>query len=240
MGNIKAGRLFDPSTEEDLSNVESSLRGAGIALRDQEGHFRNFGDVLDEVAGNWNNYENEQKRAIAVAFSGTRMQEKFLVLMENYNSALALADVAAQSSGTATEKYGAYLGGIEASVNSLKAAFEGLSTTLLPQDFSKGFIDAGTGIVSTIDTIVSAIGTLPAAAGLLGGIMGARGSGIFGPNGNSNEYALYLSNRVDAQTIKLRERPNVISPKRSWKRHTSWGGNTEKTRWLTYAATKAV
>jgi TP901 family phage tail tape measure protein len=77
MGNIKAGLLEDPETGESLSDTESVLSGVGIRLRDSESEFRNFGEVLDEVAANWENYGSVQQRAIAVAFSGTRQQEKF-------------------------------------------------------------------------------------------------------------------------------------------------------------------
>ena len=49
IGAVKAGRLSDPETNEDLSDVESTLRGAGIQLRKSETEFRNFGEVLDEV-----------------------------------------------------------------------------------------------------------------------------------------------------------------------------------------------
>lgn len=77
MGNVKAGNLFDVESAESLSNVETVLSGYGIALRDSNSEFRNFGDVLDEVAGRWDTFGTVAQRAIAVAFSGTRMQEKF-------------------------------------------------------------------------------------------------------------------------------------------------------------------
>lgn len=70
MGNIKAGRLEDPESGEDLSDVETTLRGLGIALRDSQGQFRNFGVVLDEVGSHWDEYSNTQQRAIATAFAG--------------------------------------------------------------------------------------------------------------------------------------------------------------------------
>jgi hypothetical protein len=73
MGNVKEGNLFDPESAEDLSSVETTLSGLGIKLRENNKEFRNFGEVLDEVAGNWGNYSSVQKRAIAVAFSGYRV-----------------------------------------------------------------------------------------------------------------------------------------------------------------------
>ena len=70
MGMIKAGNLKDPETDEDLSDVESTLRGLGISLRASNSEFRNFGEVLDEVGGKWNSFSTVQRRAIATAFAG--------------------------------------------------------------------------------------------------------------------------------------------------------------------------
>lgn len=71
MGNIKLSRLKDyQNGGEDLSNVETVLRGVGISLRDTDGEFRNFGDVLDETAGRWSEFGTVQQRAVAQAFAG--------------------------------------------------------------------------------------------------------------------------------------------------------------------------
>lgn len=126
MGNIKAGRLTDPETEEDLSDVEATLGGLGIKLRDSDSEFRNFGDVLDEVAGKWNEYSSVQKRALSVAFAGTRRQEDFIVLMENYGNAIKYAESSMNSAGTSEQKYDAYLESTEAHLNKFNVAFESL------------------------------------------------------------------------------------------------------------------
>lgn len=71
MGNIKLARLKDyQNSGEDLSNVETVLRGEGIVLRDSANEFRNFGEVLDEVAGRWTSFSEVSQRAIASAFAG--------------------------------------------------------------------------------------------------------------------------------------------------------------------------
>lgn len=71
MGNIKLARLKDyQNNGEDLSNVETVLRGEGIVLRDSANEFRNFGEVLDEVAGRWTSFSEVSQRAIASAFAG--------------------------------------------------------------------------------------------------------------------------------------------------------------------------
>lgn len=168
MGNIKSGRLIDPETEESLSDVETTLSGLGIQLRTSEDEFRNFGDVLDEVAEKWDTFSSVQQRAIAVAFSGTRQQERFLVLMEGYDDAMNFANISADSLGTASEKYDVYLNSMEAKMNSFKSALYDLSDSVINSDLLKGIVDFGSGFVGVITDIVDAVGILPTVLGTVG------------------------------------------------------------------------
>lgn len=168
MGNIKAGRLIDPETEEDLSDVEATLNGMGIQLRDSNEEFRNFSEVLDEVAAKWDTMSSVQQRAIAVSFAGTRQQEKFLVLMEGYDQAMEYAAISTDSAGTATEKYGVYLDSIEAKSNAFKSATYDLADSLVDSDLVKNLTDIGTAGVNALTSLVDSIGAFPVAMAGLG------------------------------------------------------------------------
>ena len=154
MGNIKVGKFVDDETGESLNDVEKVLGKLGIQLRDEQGLFRNFADVLDETAANWDNYTNVQQHAIATAFAGTRQQEKFIILMRDYGKALDYAAVAADSAGTAQEKFNdAYMDSIEAKINGLTAAWEKFSMTILDSDLVKGFVTVLTGLANALTAI---------------------------------------------------------------------------------------
>ena len=160
MSNIKAGYLSDPETGENLSNVEATLSGLGIKLRNSNAEFRNFGDVLDEVSGKWDTFSSVQQRAIATALGGTRGQEKLLALIENYDSAMEYMNVAANSAGNASEKYNAYLDSIAAKTESFKAAFQQLSADVVNSELVKGTLDTGTGILGFLDSVAKKAGAL--------------------------------------------------------------------------------
>lgn len=73
MGNIKLARLKDyENNGEDLSNVETVLRGVGISLRSSTNEFRDFDEVLAETASRWNSFSGVQKRAVSQAFAGVQ------------------------------------------------------------------------------------------------------------------------------------------------------------------------
>lgn len=152
MGNIKLGKYLDDDGE-DLSNVETVLKSFGIALRDVDGDFRVFSEVLDDVYAKWEQFGAIDKRAIANAFAGTRQQENFLVLMENYGKALEYAGVAADSAGTALQKFSAYEDSIEAKSASFTAAMESLTMDTIDSGLVKDLIDAGTAVVEFVEQV---------------------------------------------------------------------------------------
>ena len=156
MNQVAAGNFIDEETGESLNDVETVLNELGIALRDTNGIFRSSGDVLDEVASKWENFDNVEQHAIATAFAGTRQQEKFIVLMENYGDALDYAATAADSAGTAQEKYTeAYVESIDAALNRLTTSWEKFSMTVLDSSLVVGLVDILSGIVDLLSGIAS-------------------------------------------------------------------------------------
>ena len=153
MGNIKLSRLVDPETGEDLSNVETSLHSVGIELREDDKTFRNFGDVLDDVAGRWKGYSSVTQRSIASSIAGKDHMEDFLVLMNGYGKATEYATVATNSSGKAMEKFSNYEQSVEAKTKRIQASLEELATDTLNSGVVKGFLDAGNAIVNFTDSI---------------------------------------------------------------------------------------
>lgn len=200
MANIKAGKLVDPEDQSDISDVERVLTNYGIALRDQQGNFRNFQQVLDETAQKWREFgeagKTSAQSAIAIAFGGIRNQEKFKVLMEGYQTAAEYADIATNSTGNAAEKYEAYMDGVEAHINQLTATFEKFSQTGLNSDMVKEGVDFLTNILNLLQQITAwsgnaGLGALTPLFGLGGGILGASGKGRLQQVGLAANMPLY-------------------------------------------------
>ena len=156
MGNVSAGNFVDPDTGESLNDVEKTLNEVGISLRISETEFKQFGDVLDEVGEAWDTYDSVTQHALATAFAGTRQQEKFIVLMENYSSAMEYAAVSTESAGTAQKKYtDAYMESIDASINKLTTSWESFSQTILSSDIVVTLVDIMSTLVNVIDAVLS-------------------------------------------------------------------------------------
>lgn len=149
--NVKIGQFVDDDGQ-DLSDVETILDSVGIKLRETNHEFRDFETVIDEVAKSWNNYSGVQQAAIAKAFSGSRQQNRFIALMEGYNKTLELTEVAANSAGTAVEKFNnSYQNSLKAKQNTLQATFESMIMNSDMGNVYGDILDATTALVKFVD-----------------------------------------------------------------------------------------
>lgn len=159
-GNVKAGTYSGMNitgdqneTTESLNDIEKVLRKLGISLRSSNLEFREFDDVLDDIAAKWDTLDSVSKNAIATAMAGTRQRESFLVLMENYDKYKDFIAEAANAEGTAAEKYKAYEDSLEASQKKLAAAWEELASKTEVVDFLKNVNNAMAQLVKALPFI---------------------------------------------------------------------------------------
>lgn len=160
MGNIKLSRLTDFETGEDLSNVETVLRGVGISLRDSLNSFRDFDEVLDETASRWHSFSDTQQRAIASAFSGTEHLNEFIILMENYGNALKYTETSMNSSGEAMEKFKSYQKSVVAHTELFKKSLQDVANAAVDTGLVNNVIDLGTTGLKILKELVTYVDPL--------------------------------------------------------------------------------
>ena len=133
-GNVKAGKYSAMTTDGDegdtgeaLNDIEKVLSKVGIRMRETNLEFRDFDDILEELADKWSTIDDVSRNAIATALAGTRQRESLLVLLENMDKYHELIEVSKRSAGTAEEKYLSYSEQLEASQKRIAAAWEELA-----------------------------------------------------------------------------------------------------------------
>ena len=72
MSNVKAGADVDEYGEA-LNDVEKVLNKVGIALRTNDGEWRDFYNVLDEIASRWDDFSGTQQSQITTALGGKQI-----------------------------------------------------------------------------------------------------------------------------------------------------------------------
>ncbi len=158
---------------EDISNYESVLKSVGIQLRDQQGEFRDFETVLQEMADKWDGLTSVQQNSLIKVAAGTRQANRFIALIENYNKVLELTEVAANSAGTAVDKFNnSYANSLEAKQNVLQASFESM---IVNSDFDEVYA----GIVEATTALVKFVDESNALKGALTGLMAFSGIKLF-------------------------------------------------------------
>jgi len=150
---VKIGTL---ETGESISDVDRVLKGYGIDLRKVTNNLTDMSSLLDLLGDKWQEYTAAQKSEIATTIAGNYQRERFLVLMENYNRALELEQVALDSEGSAMAKYKNYLDSIESSVNSLKSAWTQFVNELQASGAIKAVINVLKGLLKVVNWLVEA------------------------------------------------------------------------------------
>ena len=136
-GNVKSGKFVAGAGDEEnteefeaLNDIEKVLNKIGISMRDTSAEFRNFDDVLAEIAAKWATLSDVERNAISTAFAGTRQREVFNVLMENFDEVDKFERIAESSAGSTAQKMDIYSDSLEASKNRVTAATEELTQNI--------------------------------------------------------------------------------------------------------------
>ena len=138
----------------DANKVEKALKSAGVALRDVDGQFRDFDEVILDLSAKWNTLDRNTQRYIATIAAGSRQQSRFIAMVSDYEGLLRNVNYAYDSLGSADAQMAVFQEGLEASLNRLKSAWEGLYTSWSKSaNVISDLIDLTASFVSTLSDL---------------------------------------------------------------------------------------
>jgi len=146
-----------------INNVGKALERVGINIRDVDGGFRDFGEVLNELYPKWDKLSEVEQANITKALAGVRQRESLLILLENQTKYEKALEVQMNSSGVAADRYAVYLDSVEAAQSRLKSTWEDLIMSSATGDMIKNFYDATTSVLNLVD----ALGGIPAVLSII-------------------------------------------------------------------------
>ena len=141
-------KLVDSEGEElSLNKVDKALQSVGITLHNAQGQFRDFDDVIEELAKSWDTIDINTQRYIATVMAGNRQQSRFLALVSNYDRYKELSEEAANAENAAQLQFLKTLDSIEAKTQQLQTSLQSLYTSSGLENFYKGILDISNGII---------------------------------------------------------------------------------------------
>ena len=174
--------LGEEMTTVEYEELTKTLTDNAVSMTDETGTIRNLYDILKDISDQWTTLGENEKAALAKALAGTRQQNVFFSLMENFNEATGAMDAMENSAGTLEDSYANYLDTTAAHIATLKSQFEALSLSAVDSGMINTFIDMGTAIIDVTNSATKLVNTL----GGLPTILGSIASISLLKNGNSS------------------------------------------------------
>lgn len=159
------------SVREDgtqVNQVSQALEEVGVQLFDNQGSFRDFGIVMDDLGAKWESLSANQKSYISTLMAGSAQQNQFLNLMDGYSDSIHLYEGSLNSAGIAQRKFELYQEGTEAKLNQLKNAWTGVYQSAFDSEGIRSFIEILTSLATGLDNMIKQFGSIPTALGIAG------------------------------------------------------------------------
>jgi hypothetical protein len=150
------GKTFEDGM--DISRVETALRQVGVALRDEQGQFRNLELVLTELGQRWSTLNTNQQASIAVSLAGTRQQSRLIAIMQDFDRTLELIDISQNSAGATMAQHTQFMRGMEAATVGLQNAYQQFITTITDSELIIGIIRGLSAAITGLANGLNAIG----------------------------------------------------------------------------------
>lgn len=148
-----------------INDVVKALAEIGVGFENEGGNVRNFGVILDEIGLKWDSITSKQQAYIASTLAGSNQSAEFVSLMQNYGQSVDLYKGSLDSAGISTEKFGLYQQGTQAHINTMKAALEGLWSSMFKSEDIRNVIDLMTGLFTTLSQVANTFGGLQTSVG---------------------------------------------------------------------------
>lgn len=123
--------------EVEMRKAEKALASVGVSIREASdpSQLRGLKEILDDLAGKWDNLTDSTKNYVAEGAAGTNRRSHFITLMENYDRVLTLTNAGLEAQGALAEANAVRVESLAGQINIMKdklmALMDGLQPVLL-------------------------------------------------------------------------------------------------------------
>lgn len=177
---------------ESAKEYKDASGEVNITMKKQNGEIKNTYEFLTDlykgqkgVSKAWDELNKDQKTAIALELAGKNNQEKFLAVMNNFETALSATETAEKSHGSAMRENARYMDSLEGRVQALRSAWSRFSNAMLKSDTLKTVLSGLTKGLSLLASDTGASMVKFAAGMAMVGVAGKGVNGILGKVGGA-------------------------------------------------------
>ena len=153
-GEMKVGMTVDSEGEViDYNKVDTALKSVGISIKDAQGQFRDFDDVIFELSEKWDALDKNTQRYIATIMAGNRQQSRFIALVDSGDRLKEVMDAAHNSADAGLLQYAKTLDSLETKLNALSTSFQQFYMNIVNGDTFKWLIDLVTNVLNGLNKI---------------------------------------------------------------------------------------
>lgn len=160
-GEMKQGLTQDSDGEIiDYNKTDAALRSVGISIKDAQGQFRDFDDVIFELSEKWDSLDKNTQRYIATIMAGNRQQSRFIALVDNWERLDEVVNSAQDSEDAGLLQYAKTLDSLESKINNLKTNFQQFYMSIFNGWFFKGAVDVINNFVQSLSRVGPVLGAI--------------------------------------------------------------------------------
>ena len=143
--------------EVDYNKIDAALKTIGVDLKDTNGQFRDFDQVMLDISAKWDTLSQSQQRYIATTAAGSRQQSRFIAMVSDYDRTMQLMEAANNSAGASEEQFGKTAESLEFKLNKLHNAWELFTMGIANNTIIKGAVDGLTGFLKITNKIIDTL-----------------------------------------------------------------------------------
>lgn len=155
----------------DYEKAVSTLSGAGVKFMDN-GEFRSTYEILKDIADVWDQISSANQAAIAETLAGTRQQNVFASIIEQFQEASGAVKAAQDADGKMAEAYDVYLNSVEGRVGRIKATYESIAHNVANSTLLSMVLAIGDGLLQILNTLSKVHALIPGIAGAVANLFG--------------------------------------------------------------------
>ena len=143
--------------EVDYNKIDTALKTIGVDLKDANGQFRDFDQVMLDISARWDSLSQAQQRYIATTAAGSRQQSRFIAMVSNYDRTMQLMEAANNSAGASDEQFGKTMDSLESKLNKLHNAWQQFTMGIANNGMIKLAVDGLTGFLNVTNKIIDTL-----------------------------------------------------------------------------------